>query len=84
MVNSFFLVLRSIYYPDEVLTYGRAGFGHTLEKIGLLIVFGTILGSLLDHTNGTRSIAGFVLRRAGSRRTPLARVPIRNAALLQA
>lgn len=57
---------------DEVLTHVRAGFGHTLEKIGLLIVFGTILGNLLEHTNGTRSIAAFVLRRAGTRQTPLA------------
>ena len=61
---------------DQVLNHVRAGFGHTLEKIGLLIIFGTILGSLLDHTNGTRSIAAFVLRRAGSRQTPLAVVLI--------
>ena len=61
---------------DQVLNHVRAGFGHTLEKIGLLIIFGTILGSLLDHTNGTRSIAAFVLRRAGSQQTPLAVVLI--------
>ena len=61
---------------DTVLAHVRTGFGETLEKIGLLIVFGTILGSLLDHTNGTRSIAAFVLRRAGPDRIPLAVVLI--------
>ena len=61
---------------DEVLAHVRTGFGETLEKIGLLIVFGTILGSLLDHTNGTRSIAAFVLRQAGPQRIPLAVVLI--------
>jgi gluconate:H+ symporter, GntP family len=61
---------------DTVLTHLRAGFGHTLEKIGLLIIFGTILGSLLDHTGGTRAIADFVLRRAGANQTPVAVVLI--------
>lgn len=61
---------------DEVLAHVRTGFGETLEKIGLLIVLGTILGSLLDHTNGTRSIAAFVIRRAGPQRIPLAVVLI--------
>ncbi|MBC8151561.1 MAG: GntP family permease [Bacteroidetes bacterium] len=56
----------------QVLTYVRTGFGETLEKIGLLIVLGTILGSLLDKTNATLSIANFILSRVGLRQTPLA------------
>lgn len=56
----------------QVLTYVRTGFGLTLEKIGLLIVLGTILGSLLDKTNATLSIANFILSRVGPRQTPLA------------
>ncbi|CCH55827.1 putative permease HI1015 [Fibrisoma limi BUZ 3] len=58
--------------PEQVMGYIRTGFGETMGKIGLLIVFGTILGSLLDRTNATLSIATFLLNRVGQHRTPLA------------
>lgn len=56
----------------EVLKHLRAGFGHTLEKIGLLVILGTILGSLLDHSRATHSLANAILHRIGSERAPLA------------
>jgi gluconate:H+ symporter, GntP family len=57
---------------EQVLTHVRAGFGHTLEKVGLLVILGTILGSLLDRTQATLALANFVLRAVGPERTPLA------------
>jgi len=56
----------------DVLKHLRAGFGHTLEKIGLLVILGTVLGSLLDHSRATQSLATAILRRIGTDRTPLA------------
>ncbi|CCH01789.1 putative permease [Fibrella aestuarina BUZ 2] len=62
---------------ETVLTHIRTGFGHTLEKVGLLIVLGTMLGSLLDRTHATTDLANFILRTVGESagradRTPLA------------
>ena len=56
----------------DVLKHLRAGFGHTLEKIGLLVILGTILGSLLDKSHATHSIASAILHRVGEQRAPLA------------
>lgn len=58
--------------PEQVLNHARTGFGQTLGKIGLLIVLGTILGSLLDASGATLSLANWVLNRVGTRQTPLA------------
>ncbi len=58
--------------PEQVLNHVRTGFGQTLGKIGLLIVLGTILGSLLDASGATLSLANWVLNRVGTRQTPLA------------
>ncbi|QJW90817.1 GntP family permease [Spirosoma taeanense] len=56
----------------DVLAHLRTGFGHTLEKIGLLVILGTILGALLDHSRATLSLANAILYRVGERRAPLA------------
>ncbi len=58
--------------PEQVLNHIRTGFGQTLGKIGLLIVLGTMLGTLLDKTRATLSLANFMLHRVGTRQTPLA------------
>ena len=50
----------------------KKGFGTTLEKIGLLIIFGTTLGVLLEKTGTTLSLAQYILSKTGEKRTPLA------------
>lgn len=50
----------------------KKGFGTTLEKIGLLIIFGTTLGVLLEKTGATLSLAQYILSKTGEKRTPLA------------
>ncbi|WP_234736590.1 GntP family permease [Tellurirhabdus bombi] len=57
---------------DVLLKSIREGFGHTLEKIGLLVVLGTLLGSLLDRSKATLSLANAILHRTGRKRAPLA------------
>ena len=39
------------------------GFGETVQKIGLLIIFGTIIGKTLELTNATSSIANYIINR---------------------
>ena len=50
----------------------KQGFGSTLEKIGLLIIFGTTLGVLLEKSGATLSLARYILSQTGEKRTPLA------------
>jgi gluconate:H+ symporter, GntP family len=73
---SIVLGLSAGFGPDDAIKTIKAGFGHTLEKIGLLIIFGVILGEILDRTQATRSIAHFILSKLGQNRTDLAMLSI--------
>ena len=59
--------LTAQFSGEEVIKNLKAGFGHTLEKIGLLIILGTTLGVILDKTNATISIANFILEKTGEK-----------------
>jgi GntP family gluconate:H+ symporter len=50
----------------------KAGFGHTMEKIGLLILFGTTLGVILEKTGATLSMANAILRIVKEKNAPAA------------
>lgn len=50
----------------------KAGFGHTMEKIGLLIIFGTTLGVILEKTGATLSMANAILKLVRERNAPAA------------
>jgi gluconate:H+ symporter, GntP family len=57
---------------EEIIKNLKAGFGHTLEKIGLLIILGTTLGVILDKTKATISIATYILKKTGESKAGLA------------
>lgn len=57
---------------EAVLEALRAGFGGTLQKIGLLILLGAALGALLDRSHATLSLARYVLGKTGLANAPLA------------
>ena len=57
---------------DGLIKALKQGFGSTLEKIGLLIIFGTTLGVLLEKSGATLSLARYILSKTGEKRTPLA------------
>jgi gluconate:H+ symporter, GntP family len=59
--------LTAQFSGEEVIKNLKAGFGHTLEKIGLLIILGTTLGVILDKTNATFSIANYILGKTGDK-----------------
>jgi GntP family gluconate:H+ symporter len=50
----------------------KTGLGNTLQSIGLLIVLGTILGGLLEHSQATTVMANVILKWVGELRAPLA------------
>ena len=55
-----------------IVTALKAGFGHTMEKIGLLIILGTTLGVILEKTGATVSMATAILQRVKEKNAPLA------------
>lgn len=56
----------------EILNVLKTGFGNTMGKIGLLIIFGTSLGIVLEKTGATMSMANSVLRLVRQRNAPAA------------
>lgn len=59
--------LTAQFSGEDVIKNLKVGFGHTLEKIGLLIILGTTLGVILDKTNATISIANYILEKTGEK-----------------
>jgi len=50
----------------------KNGFGSTLTNIGIVIVAGTILGTILEKTGATLSMTSAILNVVGKKRAPLA------------
>ena len=85
-VNAFFALLTaalavgflSALPPAEIINALKAGFGHTMEKIGLLIILGTTLGVILEKTGATMSMANFILKTVKEKNAPVARSQLRR------
>ena len=68
-----FVVGLGVQLPvNEILTAMKTGFGHIMESLGFIIVLGTALGVLLEHTGCTAVMAEFILKKTGQHRAPLA------------
>ncbi len=57
---------------EQVIHTLKVGFGNTLASIGLVIVFGTTLGVMLEKTGAAYSMAEFILRKVGNKNAPIA------------
>ncbi len=57
---------------DTLAATLRKGFGDTMEKIGLLIILGTILGVILEKTGATASMATYILKKVKEQNAPAA------------
>ncbi len=68
---SLLLALVVIPLPDIVPVL-KKGFGDTMASIGLIIIFGAVIGVTLDYTGATISMANFILRKTGNRNAPAA------------
>lgn len=79
-VNAFFALLMAALgvgllagLPiDSIAGILKTGFGHTMEKIGLLIILGTTLGVILEKTGATVSMANAIIRMIKAHRAPAA------------
>lgn len=67
------LLLAFVTLPaDTIINTIKDGFGSTMGSIGFLIIFGAMIGVILDKTGGTLSIAGYILSKTGEKRSPAA------------
>lgn len=64
-------VVAGIPLPD-VATAVAAGFGGTMQAIGIVIICGVIIGEVLEMTGGAQKIADSILKLVGIKRAPLA------------
>lgn len=51
----------------DVVSIAKEGFGNIMKSLGLIIVLGTTLGILLEHTGSTKAMAAFILKLTGER-----------------
>ena len=56
----------------EVVKGVKNGFGGTLTSIGIVIVAGTIMGTILEKTGAALSMTDAILKLVGKKRAPLA------------
>ena len=63
LLASLFLALATGVDPQEIGSLLSAGFGKTVNSIGLLIVFGSIIGVALEQSGATKKIAVAMLSR---------------------
>jgi GntP family gluconate:H+ symporter len=79
-VHAFFALIIACFFVGIVLqipigqliTTIKDGFGNILKSIGLIIVFGTALGILLEYAGCTEVLAQFILKKTGEKRAALA------------
>lgn len=58
--------------PGKIAEGLSAGFGSTMESIGILIILGVILGEILHVTGCAEQIAALLLKKTGTKRAALA------------
>jgi len=79
-VHAFFALLIACFVTGlgvqlplaDVITDIKDGFGNIMKSLGLIIILGTTLGVLLEHTGSTKVMANFILKKTGDRYAALA------------
>ena len=79
-IHAFFALLLACFVVGigvqmnfaDIITTSKQGFGHIMQTLGLIIVPGTTLGVILEHTGATQVMASFILKRTGQRNAPAA------------
>lgn len=57
---------------NQVVADIKEGFGNIMKSLGLIIVLGTTLGVVLEHSGSTRVMANYILKTVGERRATVA------------
>jgi len=79
-VHAFFALLVACFIVGlgvqlsvpTIVTTIKDGFGAIMKSLGLIIILGTTLGVLLEHTGSTKAMASYILKRVGEHNAPLA------------
>ncbi len=73
LILSSFVVGLSVGLPvTDVISITKDGFGNIMKSLGIIIVLGTTLGVLLEHTGSTKVMASFILKKTGEKYAALA------------
>ncbi|HEV7621549.1 MAG TPA: GntP family permease, partial [Flavisolibacter sp.] len=72
-LHPFFVLLMACFIvglgiqlpPAEILSTIKDGFGNILKSLGLIVVLGTTLGVILEHTGSTEAMALYILKKTG-------------------
>jgi gluconate:H+ symporter, GntP family len=64
-----FFLACAVLPAKTIVTTIQEGFGSTMGTIGFLIIFGAIIGTSLDKTGGTLSIAKYILSKTGEKKS---------------
>ncbi|SFQ04096.1 GntP family permease [Parafilimonas terrae] len=68
-----FVVGLGVQMPfEDILNAVKDGFGNIMRSLALIIVLGTTLGVLLEHTGSTKVMANFILKMVGEKNASLA------------
>lgn len=57
---------------SEIITVTKDGFGNIMKSLGFIIILGTTLGALLEHTGSTKVMANYILKKVGEKNASLA------------
>lgn len=79
-VHAFFALLLACFVVGigvqmpvaDIITTAKQGFGNIMQSLGFIIVLGTALGVVIEHTGATRVMAEYILRKTGQRHAPAA------------
>ena len=79
-VHAFFALMIACFvtgfgvqmHVADIITAMKDGFGNIMRSLGFIIVLGTTLGVLLEHTGSTKVMAAFILKKTGERNAALA------------
>jgi GntP family gluconate:H+ symporter len=79
-VHAFFALLIACFVVGlgvqlpvaTIITVTKQGFGNIMQSLGFIIVLGTTLGVVLEHTGSTKVMAAWILKRIGEKKAPLA------------
>jgi GntP family gluconate:H+ symporter len=68
-----FVVGLGVQMPvANIIDTVKEGFGNIMRSLGLVIVLGTALGVILEHTGSTKVMAAFILKLVGEKNASLA------------
>src|SRR3954447_23627182 len=73
LILACFVVGFGVQMPvADIITISKQGFGNIMQSLGLIIVLGTSLGVILEHTGATRVMAEYILKKTVERNAPAA------------